>query len=117
MLASLQRRAKKQKKKGLAVEKTISTNGSDEHTAASIESTQTTQELNIREIPALQKPSMLVPASKQYNKVQPIPSSLRKKGKRKMMTTWMWVILTIILLVLFLAANYISFFGFIYQSS
>ncbi|XP_042400630.1 golgin subfamily B member 1-like [Zingiber officinale] len=109
-------RSKKQKKKGLAVEKTISINGSEEHTAASIESTQTTQELNIRETLALQKPSMPVPALKQFNKVQPIPSSLRKKVKRKMMTTWMWAILTIILLVLFLAANYISFSGYTYQS-
>ncbi|KAG6539151.1 hypothetical protein ZIOFF_004304 [Zingiber officinale] len=109
-------RSKKQKKKGLAVEKRISINGSEEHTAASIESTQTTQELNIRETLALQKPSMPVPALKQFNKVQPIPSSLRKKGKRKMMTTWMWAILAIILLVLLLTSNYISFSGYTYQS-
>lgn len=52
------------------------------------------------------RPSM---AGNHYNKIQPLPMPLRYRGKRKMQT-WMWVLLTsLLVLALFLAGNYISF--------
>ncbi|KAJ6793171.1 trichohyalin [Iris pallida] len=48
-------------------------------------------------------------AVKQYDRVQPLPFPLRNRGKRKM-TTWIWVILTALLvLLLFFAGNYLHF--------
>lgn len=63
------------------------------------------------------RPSRPVVTAKQYNKIQSIPLPLRKKGKRKM-ATWMWVLLTVlVVLLLFLAGNYISISGLTFPQS
>ncbi|KAJ6833087.1 trichohyalin [Iris pallida] len=51
-------------------------------------------------------------AVKQFDRVQPLPFPLRNRGKRKM-TTWMWVILTaLFVLLLFFAGNYVTVSSF-----
>ncbi|URE12999.1 proton pump interactor [Musa troglodytarum] len=112
----LQKKAKKQQKKGMTAEDT--TGGAEDGPAPSTETImpEAARETDVAVRTAPKRPSRLAITTKQY-KMQPVPLPLRNKGKRKMVT-WMWVVLTVIVvLLLFLAGNYISFSSFSFPQS
>ncbi|CAL9127532.1 unnamed protein product [Musa textilis] len=103
------RRSKKHKKKGVTGEDTT-VSGAEEDPAPSTETSppEAARGADVTATIAPKRPSRPVVTAKQHNKIQSIPLPLRKKGKRKM-ATWMWVLLTVmVVLLLFLAGNYIS---------
>lgn len=112
----MQKKAKKQKKKGMTAEDT--TGGAEDDPAPSTETImpKAARETDVTVTTTPKRPSRPAITTKQY-KMQPVPLPLRKRGRRKM-ATWMWVVLTVIVvLLLFLAGNYISFSSFSFPQS
>lgn len=107
----VQNKLKKEKKKSAATSNTANDGDGDHAPAPATDSRppENAPEHDNQSVTASKRPSRPSVAAKQYNKTPPVPLPIRNRGKRKI-RTWMWVVLTTLLvLALFLAGNYISF--------
>jgi len=103
----LQKKAKKDKKKGTALADT-STIGDSQAAALATADTDSNASDNPREVevsqPAAPRPAAAI---KQLNRLQPMPAPLRNRGRRKLRQYILIAAAVLSVLALFVAGNYI----------